>query len=294
MFYTAISRAIALDYESTNETMDTAFRKCTYSCRFICQYLPCVTAHWGALLLEQMRHNPRHLLLSPIHKALRAISLTYDESHEQTIQRELDVCTAFTERIRWANQRDSDGLRVFSLWAMMHNSAIAIITTVEANARESVQVHLSIAIIVCNIPVIEKLLTSAVADANLESRYFGRPLHLAARYGFVEVIQTLLDHGANVEAVQHGRFQDVSGRYPSLCKGGSALETAAWAGHEDAVKLLLKRDTQTPARLVVSVVGRRVRSFCSNIVVRLPRPSRVCRLHMFCFLIHQEKHTVKR
>jgi ankyrin repeat protein len=52
-------------------------------------------------------------------------------------------------------------------------------------------------------------LASPSFSANLECKYFGRPLHLAARYGLVEVIKILLDHGADDEAVQHGRFQDM-------------------------------------------------------------------------------------
>lgn len=143
--------AIALDYESTDESMDTAFRKCSYSCRYACQYYHVSPRIGGALLLEQLRRNPSHLLLSPIHNALRDIRLNYDVNHEQKLQREQDVYAAFTERIRLAKHRDSEGLRMFSLWAMIHDSAITIITTTEADARESTQVRLSVAIILCEL-----------------------------------------------------------------------------------------------------------------------------------------------
>ena len=62
----------------------------------------------------------------------------------------------------------------------------------------------------------------------MESRdqYGYTPLMCAAGYGSVDIVQVLLDNGANIH-------------HKSNC--GTALHLAAGAGHDESVKLLIKR-----------------------------------------------------
>jgi ankyrin repeat protein len=65
-------------------------------------------------------------------------------------------------------------------------------------------------------------------DINVRSdRDQSTPLHLAARWGRVEVVPVLLEHGASIDA------EDAEGRTP--------LQVALWKGYSDIANLLSER-----------------------------------------------------
>ncbi|KAF7887928.1 uncharacterized protein EAF01_011082 [Botrytis porri] len=61
------------------------------------------------------------------------------------------------------------------------------------DARLDTQTTPSVAIIAGDISIVRELLENCSADADLDNRYFGRPLHLAASYGRIKIIEILLD-----------------------------------------------------------------------------------------------------
>lgn len=75
-----------------------------------------------------------------------------------------------------------------------------------------------------NKSVVEKTLKDGV-NVNLSDKYLGNALHAAAHGGNTDMIQLLLDNGADVN---------------SEC-GNSPLHVAVIRGHEEAVRLLLKQ-----------------------------------------------------
>lgn len=64
----------------------------------------------------------------------------------------------------------------------------------------------------------------------------------AARNGFIEIMQMLLDHGANVNAHPYGTYTTVAQQRGSEC-WGSVLHCATGKGHTEAVRFLLKKDS---------------------------------------------------
>lgn len=95
--------------------------------------------------------------------------------------------------------------------------------------------------------------SSTTVVVNKESPYFGRPLHLAAVWGHLEIVQYLLNSGADSHLfsgsldgdddndwnsdVQHVRLPD---RHIYQSSTGSVLRAAALGGHEKIIHLLLK------------------------------------------------------
>jgi hypothetical protein len=82
--------------------------------------------------------------------------------------------------------------------------------------------------------------------ANKQMRYFGKTLHLAARYAGLEVIQTLLDCEAKFSALQYTNERHVQENM--LSNAGTALRVAALAGRHDVVRLLLHHSQSFPDR----------------------------------------------
>jgi ankyrin repeat protein len=72
----------------------------------------------------------------------------------------------------------------------------------------------------------------------------GSPLHLSAKRGHLEAVRTLLDRGANTEAVIAAIWDGYSHRTPLHC--------AAEEGHADVVRLLLDRSANIGAPMSVS------------------------------------------
>ena len=66
-------------------------------------------------------------------------------------------------------------------------------------------------------------------EVNINCLYFGTPLYIGAAIGSVSLINTLLDHGAEINQTSSGNFF------------GSALMAACAVGHSEAVKTLLSR-----------------------------------------------------
>ncbi|KAH8690016.1 ankyrin repeat-containing domain protein [Talaromyces proteolyticus] len=86
---------------------------------------------------------------------------------------------------------------------------------------------------------------------NKKSEYFGRPLHLAAAWGHIEIVQYLLDNGADARRIVALTKNDFDhcrdlhhvylwSRHVDRSPDGSPLRAAALSGHEAIVRLLLK------------------------------------------------------
>lgn len=113
--------------------------------------------------------------------------------------------------------------------------------------------------VLCGAIVIGKLeLVKALLDSMLphhaldtESRYFGRPLQIAAAWGHLDIVQHLLNLGANPHAISsRSAFEsdnrpgvDYRDRYEAYIyrsSQGSALRAAVLSGHQEIVHLLLQ------------------------------------------------------
>ncbi|KAF3407783.1 Ankyrin-3 [Talaromyces pinophilus] len=86
---------------------------------------------------------------------------------------------------------------------------------------------------------------------NKRSEYFGHPLHLAAAWGHMEIVQYLLNNGADplrIVAMTNNDFdhcRDIHhvylwSRHVDRSPDGSPLRAAVLSGHEDIVQLFLK------------------------------------------------------
>lgn len=86
---------------------------------------------------------------------------------------------------------------------------------------------------------------------NKKSEYFGRPLHLASAWGHMEIVQYLLNNGADplrIVALTDNDFDHYNdihhvylwSRHVDRSPDGSPLRAAVLSGHEDIVQLFLK------------------------------------------------------
>jgi ankyrin repeat protein len=171
-------------------------------------------------------------LLPVLHKAIES-QTKFMKDEGQRILFERTVCEAAAERLDWCGRRSSDELcpSVNLLQGRHRYSSL----------RNSVE--LGVAIIADNISAVRRLgvYEPAGPDVDLFTSFFGMPLHFAARYGRIEIIQTLLEYGAEIHIEQWDlRSDEVPGAVQVSCLEGSALRVAASAGHRDAVKLLMR------------------------------------------------------
>ncbi|KAK2795901.1 hypothetical protein FQN50_009679 [Emmonsiellopsis sp. PD_5] len=110
------------------------------------------------------------------------------------------------------------------------------------------------AIIIGDLPLVKSLYAEwpdGPVGTNRRSAYFGKPLHIAAAWGRLEIVQYLLDNGADPQRISapHDNDNDwrpnvesvcLWSRHVDRCPDGSALRAAALGGHEDVVRLLLQ------------------------------------------------------
>lgn len=73
------------------------------------------------------------------------------------------------------------------------------------------------------------------------------PIHEAANYGHVEVVQFLLDHGANVN--EQGKLSSIE------CQGITPLIDSCTNGHLTVVELLLDRGAKAELKTTKTPVG---------------------------------------
>jgi len=112
-------------------------------------------------------------------------------------------------------------------------------------STEEVQAHnlISGAIVIGNLPLVQSLMgkISVNASVNRKNPYFGRPLHTAAVWGRIEIVQYLLDHGADPNQFTGAQGEDndddwehahLHSRHEYRSPKGSALRAAALGGHE--------------------------------------------------------------
>ncbi|KAF7948270.1 uncharacterized protein EAE97_003681 [Botrytis byssoidea] len=201
-----------------------------------------------------MKANTSDMILTPMYRAIVAVSRIHCLSEEKQTELELAVCEAAEERLIWAPSscRNTNGRRQLSFLAprlpRTYNPVPIVDTdvpvdTINAERILDVQNRLCIAIIANEIAYVRVLLESHHADANFRNKYFGRPLHLASRYGRVDIIQVLLHHGADSSAIQPYYGPHWTGgleREKYFCSSGSALRVAAMNGHFEAMKMLVQ------------------------------------------------------
>lgn len=107
------------------------------------------------------------------------------------------------------------------------------------------------AIVLGNLSLVKSMASSV--DINTVNYFFGQPLGLASIWGYYDIMQYLLDQGANPHWVAKRR--DIVPSYPFhiglrkfeyKCPGGSALAAAVLGGNKKIVSLLLKPELRLP------------------------------------------------
>lgn len=105
------------------------------------------------------------------------------------------------------------------------------------------------AIVIGNLPLVQLLMGKKSVNVNRENPYFGRPLHTAAAWGRIEIVQYLLDNGADPNKFTglQGEDKDYNWEHVRLHSRhiyesleGSALQAAALRGHEQIICILLE------------------------------------------------------
>ncbi len=157
---------------------------------------------------------------------------------EERLRNRLGICEAIAERQFWTWRDWRVGFRCdfeTTRYAQVRNPAV--------DDTAVAQISLSAAIVVCDLLKTKELLAKDL-DVSAENEFFGRPLQLAVEWSSAEIVQQLLDAGADVHAFQtipavKFRWLDwPHGLYNSSCV--SALEVACLAGREDIVRLLMR------------------------------------------------------
>ncbi|KAF7880853.1 uncharacterized protein EAF02_006744 [Botrytis sinoallii] len=201
-----------------------------------------------------MKVNTSDMILTQMHREIIAVSKIHCLSEEKQSELELAVCEAVEERLIWAPSscRNTNGRRQLSFLASRltrtYNPIPIVdndipVDTINAERIPDMQNRLCIAIIANEIAYVRVLLESHYADANFRNKYFGRPLHLASRYGRVDIIQVLLHHGADSSAIQpyySPHWTGGLGGEKFFCSSGSALRVAAMNSHFETMRLLVQ------------------------------------------------------
>jgi hypothetical protein len=133
---------------------------------------------------------------------------------------------------------------------------------------ESVQIQLSIAIIANNIVAVQNLSKFGLARVSSENETFGFPLHLAATFGWYDIVKLLLYHGAHVTMFQLHLFNswDKSAGQQYFPMGGSAAQVAAFHGQCEVVDLLLKSAHRTSHVQIRRILHAAARGGHANLV----------------------------
>ncbi|TGO11279.1 hypothetical protein BTUL_0113g00090 [Botrytis tulipae] len=255
-FETLITRAICVDYmKNPHGPVDDALEICL-------NYSPSKLPRIAPLLIHmEMKHDPENAILAPAYQAICAVIALKSYTEEERLHLELTVCEAMEERLFWASSRGSSGRRELCLRGPRQPiSPSDSVMTDHDNPTHiaapeiilGIQDRLSVAIIANDIELTQVLLKDHNADAEFINKYFGRPLHLAARYGRISIIHILLEHGADLNAMQpyYGRYWQYwmdKRHWPAtlekekyFCSSGSALRVSARSGCMDAVQILVQ------------------------------------------------------
>jgi ankyrin repeat protein len=192
----------------------------------------------GALLIAELKHNPDQHILRPLREAIEAHA-TGIQNEEDLMHFQRTICEAASERLCWADDRRGNGS--LTLHFKDHYNGVKWL---RPNSRPEHEINICMAIITNNASSLRTSLKTGDPVnketrylANKQMRYFGKPLHLAARYAGAEVIQVLLDCKAEVCSLQYNNGRHVQANM--LSNAGTALRVAALTGRHDVVKLLL-------------------------------------------------------
>ncbi|KAF4632145.1 hypothetical protein G7Y89_g5981 [Cudoniella acicularis] len=199
----------------------------------------------GQLVLAQLKYDRDNELFSPICAAIQ-VTDQYFTDKEQRQRCALQICEASADYLYWDVNH-----RLNLAWEIESNSIYqwkGYVNREVISSRYDIskQNILSAAIVVGCFPIVRDLLKEDLyVHVNCEHPYFGKPLQLAARWGHLEILQLLLHHGADAQAVQDSipgmggeSFWKAYGSYYS--SNGSALRVACLAGHSNIVRALMK------------------------------------------------------
>ncbi|TGO39343.1 hypothetical protein BHYA_0056g00550 [Botrytis hyacinthi] len=224
LFNTIITKTLCLNYMANSKgPVDDALKICL---KYPDSKLPGI-AHLFIHL--EMKYNPHHIILSPVYCAIQCVKTRSSniQTRDKQTAFEIQVCHAIEEHLKWGSNDDRDPGVCGRRRLQFCNAAIGE----DDEARLDIQTTLIVAII------------AGVAFVTTDT-LGRRPLHLAANYGRTEIIEILLECGADLSSVrpylihQSKRFTKHLQKF--ICTFGSPLRIAALNGHLEAVKLLTK------------------------------------------------------
>ncbi|KAF5868197.1 putative ankyrin repeat protein [Botrytis fragariae] len=235
LFNTIVPKTLCLDHMANSEgPVDDALEICL---KYPESKLPGI-AHLFIHL--EMKYNPHHTILSPVYYAIQSVKARINniQTRDEQTAFEIKVCHAIEERLKWGSNDDRDPGACGRRRSQFRNAVVGE----DGEARLDIQTILSVAIIAGDASVVRELLVNCNADADLDNEYFGRPIHLAASYGRTEIIEILLECGADLSSIrpylihQSKRFTMHLQKF--ICTFESPLRIAALNGHLKAVTLL--------------------------------------------------------
>ena len=187
-----------------------------------------------------------HILMQPAHTTILQVCLaillgqSHDANKETLEDNPLLLYAAhhWVDHARFGDdsERTKDSTRLlfhprerhFAVWTRIHD----VLQGVSSTATQGAQLELRYAS-VCGLPdVVEFLITKYSQNVNpLSNRSLPTPLYLAATKGYDKVIELLLRHGANVNAMNN--------------QGWTALHVASANGYLPATRILLDHNADT-------------------------------------------------
>ncbi|KAF8243592.1 ankyrin [Wilcoxina mikolae CBS 423.85] len=185
------------------------------------------------MLFAQIKRNPdRTHILSAICRAAKACAL--DEYGQQTYEQQLENTRTLCEAVAY-HLRPTHIMAIYPCSCLPH--------TISPDLQNA----FCATIFLGNISMIRTLLAKG-ADVNADNTYFSRPLQLAIIRGRLDIVQLLLDHGADANAIAASgkSWWPPAIRYYRETKtcywssDGSPLRVACLAGQDHIVHVLLQ------------------------------------------------------
>ncbi|KAJ8058909.1 hypothetical protein OCU04_011895 [Sclerotinia nivalis] len=152
----------------------------------------------------EMKYNPDHTVLAPIYQAIHSVRMRSKDRRTEDEQTafEIEVFRAIEERLKWGPNDDREPNSCDQRRLQFREIA----TNEDNETRLDIQTTLSVAIVADYATIVRDLLEHRNADADLDNKYLGRPLHLAVSYGRMQIIEILLEFGADLSSIRSYRL----------------------------------------------------------------------------------------